>query len=297
MPFSTLSLAVEGEVAVLRLSTRRGALPPAFWRELPAALGQLQGARALLVTGAGADFSTGLDLAATAPLIAEVAARPGGFMGTVREMQGALEALAALPIASVAAISGWCIGAGLELACACDLRLASAEARFSLPEVKLGLVADLGGLGRLPRLIGEGPARWLALTGEPIGAAEALRLGLLGEVLDTPEALHERAWALARTLAAHPPRAVQGSKRVLNERLPHAEGLAQAARWNAEHLDLRALTAGLRPAASEPPPVQPAEADPMGEPAPPPPTPPAIGRHAARPGPPPTDPPSDKEPG
>ncbi len=287
MAFTTLSLTFTEEVARLALTTRRGALPPDFWRELNAALKQLRGARALIVTGGGPDFSVGLDLKATAPVIADLMPRPGAFVGLVREMQAAVEALANLPIVTIAALSGWCIGAGLELACACDLRLASQDVRLSLPEVKLGLVADLGGLQRLPRLIGEGPARWLALTGEPLPAPDALRLGLVGEVLDTPEALQARALDLARTVGAYPARAMMGTKRVLNERLPHTDGLALAARWNAEHLDLNALAGALKPSRAAEPEVldaAPSEASTPTQPAAVPA--PSIGRHAGSPTPP-----------
>lgn len=245
MTYDTLRLAHEGAVATLTLTGRKGALGPAFWPEMAQVLSELGGARALIVRGE-ALFSVGLDVVQTGPQLAHSLGDPAAFSALVAPMHAAVEGLAALPIPVIAAVHGWCIGAGLELASACDLRLASVDARFSLPEVRLGITADLGGLQRLPRLIGQGWARQLALTGEPIDAATAARIGLVTEVLDTPEVLYARAEQLARHLAGLPPKAIEGTKRVLEAALPHAEGLQQAVAWNAQHMDAKLLEAALK---------------------------------------------------
>lgn len=245
MTYNTLRLASDGTVATLTLAGRKGALGPASWPEMARALAELGGARALIVRGEQL-FSVGLDVVQTAPLLAPALGDPAAFSAQVAPMHAAIEGLAALPIPVIAAVQGWCIGAGLELACAADIRLASLEARFSLPEVKLGITADLGGLQRLPRLVGQGWARQLALTGEPVDAATAARIGLVTEVLDTPEALYARAEGLARQLAGLPPKAVEGTKRVLEAGLNHAEGLQQAVAWNAENMDAALLEAALK---------------------------------------------------
>ena len=241
MTYESLRLSRSGEVATLTLAHPKGAFGPATWREVPLALAELSGARALIVRGER-HFSVGLDLAATAPLIAPVLGNRAKFRALVAEMHAAIEGLAALPIPVIAAIDGWCIGAGLELAAACDLRLCSAGARFSLPEVRLGITADLGGLQRLPELIGRGRAAHLALTADPMDAATAERWGLVTEVHPDTDTLYARADALAAQLAAFPPQAVEGTKRVLSDGLPHAESLSAAVDWNAEHMDLSALT-------------------------------------------------------
>lgn len=219
MPYTTLELTQCGDTAELTFLTKRGALGPAFWRELPAALSEVMDARAIVLRGAGDTFSVGLDLNATAPVLAEALKEPSLFLHLLSGMQGAVEALANFPAPVVACVSGWCVGAGLELTLAADIRVCSRDARFSLPEVRLGIVPDLGGLARLPHLIGEGWTRRLALTGEAIGAGQAERLGLVSEVLDTPGDALERARELADTIAALPSATVRGVKRDLNARL------------------------------------------------------------------------------
>ncbi|WP_102128467.1 enoyl-CoA hydratase/isomerase family protein [Deinococcus planocerae] len=247
MTYDSVRLSHEGEVATLTLAHPKGAFGPATWRDVPRALGDLGDARVLVVRGER-HFSVGLDVAATAPVIGPALGNPEKFRAVVDEMHAAIEGLATLPVPVIAAIDGWCIGAGLELAAACDLRLCSASARFSLPEVKLGITADLGGLQRLPHLIGRGRAAHLALTGEPIDAQAAERWGLVTEVLEGAEALYARAQSLAAHLASLPPRALEGTKRTLQDGLPHAESLAAAVEWNARHMTADAMLSALKKA-------------------------------------------------
>lgn len=238
MTYTTIAVTT-GEVAHLRLVAKRGSLPPEFWEELPRALRDVRGCRALVVAGEGADFSVGLDLVRTAPVLAGVLRTRTDFLDLVGAMQGAVEALANVPVPTIAAVSGWCIGAGVELASACDVRVASADARFTLPEVKLGIVPDLGGLGRLPHLIGEGWTRRLALTGETIDAAKAERIGLVSEVFETRGAALDGASRLAHLMTTFPAATLQGVKLAMNARLD-ADVRAHyrdTGGWNAAHLD------------------------------------------------------------
>ena len=235
-----------GPVSTLTITSKMGSFGPAFWEEAARALTELGDARVLIVRGEQV-FSAGLDVGATLPGLSAALGNPQAFRALVASMHAVIEGLAALPIPVIAAVHGWCIGAGLELISACDLRLCSQDARFSLPEVKLGITADLGGLQRLPALVGRGRAAHLALTGEPIDAATAERWGLVTEVLPDPEALFARAHALAEHLAGLPAGALSGTKRVLQAAQPHAEGLEAAVSWNAEHLTLAALGAAGAP--------------------------------------------------
>lgn len=245
MNFETLSLTFRGEVATLTIVSKKGSMGPVFWAEMAQVPALLHAARVLIVRGQEL-FSAGLDVKASAAGLHEALGNRGLFRVQVAPMHAAFEGIAALPIPVIAAVHGWCIGAGTELISACDIRLCSQDARFSLSEVKLGITADLGGLQRLPGIIGQGWTRQMALTGEPIDAATALRIGLVTEVLETPEALFERANALALHLAGLPPKALEGAKRVLNAGLPHTESLMQAVDWNAKHMTAEAMTSGLR---------------------------------------------------
>ncbi|RJF72563.1 enoyl-CoA hydratase [Deinococcus cavernae] len=245
MPYQTVRLTRQDDVATLTIMTRMGSMNTTFWREMPQALAEVQASRVLILRGEQL-FSAGLDVKDNAAVIAPTLGDPSAFQAVVAEMHAAIEGLSQLSIPVIAAVHGWCIGAGLEAISACDLRLCSREARFSLPEVKLGITADLGGLQRLPHLIGRGRAAHLALTGEPIDASTAERWGLVTEVLDTPEALFQRADELARQLAGLPARALEGTKRTLQDGLPHHESMQSAVQWNARHMTLEGLQNALK---------------------------------------------------
>ena len=115
----------------------------------------------------------------------------------------------------IAAVQGLCVGSGLELILGADIRIASEDAKFALPEVQLGLAADMGGTSRLTRLVGVGQAKRIALTGEQLDAAEALRIGLV-EVIVPAEQLNERAMKMAKTIARSPAAAVRFAKKGIN---------------------------------------------------------------------------------
>jgi enoyl-CoA hydratase len=173
------------------------------------------------------------------------------FLATIERLQRAMTCVAVCRKPVVAAIAGWCVGGGVDLITACDVRLCSADARFSVREVKLAMVADVGTMARLPAIVGQGHARLLALTGDDFDAARALRIGLVEDVFDTHAALFEAASALARRIAQNPPLVVQGVKQVLNAASERAaaDSLRTVAIWNSAFLpshDLReAMTAFL----------------------------------------------------
>ena len=146
--------------------------------------------------------------------------------------------MADCPKPVLAAIHGYCIGGGVDLASACDIRLASADAVFSVRETKVAIVADLGSLQRLPHIIGKGHVAELAYTGKDITAARAKEIGLVNEVFDDAEAVVSAARAMAAEIAANSPLAVEGTKAVLTagEGRSVAEGLDYVAAWNAGFL-------------------------------------------------------------
>jgi enoyl-CoA hydratase len=238
----------EGVAEVTLLGPGKGnAMGPDFWRELPIVFGALDrddDVRAVVLTGSGRNFSYGLDLPAMAGdwagLLGDRAlAKPRtDFLARLRELQHSVTAVADCRKPVIAAVSGWCIGGGVDVIAATDIRLASADAKFSVREVKVAIVADLGSLHRLAGIIGEGHLRELAFTGKDIDAARAEKIHLVNDVYPDQEAVLAAARALAADIAANPPLVVQGSKDVLNQKREHdvAAGLRYVGAWNAAFL-------------------------------------------------------------
>ncbi|MCP5433324.1 MAG: crotonase/enoyl-CoA hydratase family protein [Alphaproteobacteria bacterium] len=170
--------------------------------------------RAAILTGAGKSFSAGGDLRA---MRAVLDLEPAAIAETYRRgIQRVPRAMLSIRVPTIAAVNGAAIGAGLDLACTCDIRLASDQARFAESFVKLGLVPGDGGAWLLPRVVGVSKAAELALTGDTIDAAEAARIGLVSRIVPAGSLLEE-AFALARRIAANPAIAVRATKRLLRE--------------------------------------------------------------------------------
>jgi enoyl-CoA hydratase len=159
-----------------------------------------------IITGAGRTFSSGMDLKAF--LAGENVTVPGRGLG------GLTQRPPAKPL--IAAVEGWALAGGCEIALACDLIVAADDAKFGIPEVKRGLVAGAGGLVRLPRRIPAGIAMELALTGDPLPAADAHRLGLVNKLTAPGQAL-AGALALAERIAANGPLAVAATKQIVGQ--------------------------------------------------------------------------------
>ncbi|MCZ0912842.1 crotonase/enoyl-CoA hydratase family protein [Gordonia amicalis] len=223
------------------------AMGPDFWRELPELFGYIDAdpaVRAVVLTGAGKHFSYGLDLVAMGGTLANVladnakAAARTEFLEALRKLQAGITTVADCRKPVVAAISGWCIGGGVDLICAADIRYASADATFSIREVKVGMVADVGTLARLPFIIGDGHMRELALTGKDFDAARAEKIGLVNDVADDQEAALTLARETAREIADNPPLVVHGIKDVLDHSRSAAvhDSLRYVAAWNSAFL-------------------------------------------------------------
>lgn len=253
-PYESVTVETADHVARVTLigPGKGNAMGPAFWSELPEVFAALDGdpnVRAVVLTGSGDHFSYGLDLPAmsgslTGVLDEGVSARPRTeFHQMVLRMQRATNAVADCRKPVVAAIHGWCIGGGVDLISAADIRYASADAKFSVREVKLAIVADMGSLARLPLIVNDGHLRELALTGKDIDAARAEKIGLVNDVYDDAETSLAAAHATAAELAANSPLAVQGTKNVLDEQLAArvAESLRYVAAWNSAFLPSKDL--------------------------------------------------------
>lgn len=169
------------------------------------------GVRALVLTGAGRAFAAGADIAEMrrmTPLEGEAFSRLG---------HEALAALEALPVPTLAAVNGFALGGGCELACACDFVYAARRARFGQPEVNLGLLPGFGGTSRLLRRVGVAWAKELVLIGEPIGTEIGERIGLVNRTFEDPDALLSAALEAGETIAKKGPAAVALAKRVLQQ--------------------------------------------------------------------------------
>mgnify|MGYP002377014737 CR=1 FL=1 len=245
----SLKVVTEAHIATVTLTGpgKGNAMGPDFWRDLPRAIQAIDDdddVRVVVLRGAGVAFSYGLDLLAMAGELAPLLSPNAGpverraLLSTIERMQGAISSIARCHVPVVAAIHGWCIGGGLDLASAADIRVCSSSARFSLREIKVAMVADVGSLQRLPHVIGESATRELAFTGRDIDAGRALSLGLVSQVFDDDEALFEGARALASDIAASSPLVVRGIKRVMNTRIEGevARGLKDVAQHNAAFL-------------------------------------------------------------
>jgi len=226
--YKSLRLEIHGEIAkVVLIGPGKGnAMGPDFWSEMPKLFEQLDKddqVRVIILCGDGDNFSYGLDLPAMMnqpgfKMIGQnLAAERTRFLDMALEMQKAINGVASCRKPVIAAVHGWCIGAGLDLISACDIRIASSNAKFSLREVKVAIVSDMGSLQRLPYVIGEANTRDLALTGRDIDARYAEKINLVTEVFDSAEALFAGAQERAQAIADNPPIVVQGIKRVMNQ--------------------------------------------------------------------------------
>jgi enoyl-CoA hydratase len=179
-------------------------------REISTAIEEIEdGVRCLIFTGNGKAFAAGAD-------INELAKRtPFGYLKVSRWTTWLNHRIENLEIPTIAAINGYALGAGCELAMSCDIRVASEKARFGLPELNLGIMPGAGGTQKLPRIVGIGMAKKLIFTGEIIGAEEALRIGLVEEIVEH-ERLMDRSFEIAEKISRKPPLAVKLVKRAIN---------------------------------------------------------------------------------
>jgi enoyl-CoA hydratase len=215
MSYEILKMEAAEGIAVVTISRPQAlnALNSRFFQEMDSLIAEV-GARddikVLIITGEGKAFAAGADIAEMVDKTQDQAAQ---FSKVGQRTFRSLELLAK-PV--IAAVNGFALGGGCELALACDFRIASIKAKFGQPEVNLGVIPGYGATQRLPRLIGLGNALFLLLTGEMIGAEEALRLGLVQKIAE-PDELMPAALGLAKTIASKGPRAVKLVKQVTRQ--------------------------------------------------------------------------------
>ncbi|MBW6496366.1 MAG: enoyl-CoA hydratase/isomerase family protein [Burkholderiaceae bacterium] len=241
------TFSVAERIARLTLSRpdELNTINPDFWRELEMVLDNLQReapARALVISSSGKHFSAGMALEMFGGSISineASAASRANIAAVLADMQRVLDKLAALRMPVIAVIQGGCIGGGVDLVSACDLRYCSAEAFFCIQEINIGMTADLGTLQRLPKLIPDAVVRELAFTGRRLPAARALAVGLINEVAADADTALQAALATAGEIAAKPPVAIWGSKQAIDYARDHPVadslrqmGWLQAAIWD-----------------------------------------------------------------
>ena len=173
--------------------------------------------RVVVIKAAGKSFSAGTDLSSAAAMVGSGGANERrNLHRKILVLQEGISAVEKCCKPVIAAIHGHCIGGGVDLICACDIRIAEKSTLFSIRETRMGIIADLGTLQRLPRIIGEGRARELALSGRDFNAAEAYEMGLVTRICEGRENLYDTVEILARQIADNPPLKVMGVKEVLN---------------------------------------------------------------------------------
>lgn len=248
---TALSVTRDGGVATVRLERPQAAnaLDRTLWHELRAtftALDAEPGVRAVVLAGAGKHFCAGIDLSMLAEIqgMAPAGTDGGrareGLRRLILDLQDVLTSVERCRVPVLAAIQGVCVGAGLDLAVACDLRYATPRTTFSLKEVDMGLAADVGVLQRLPRIVGEGRAREMAYTCRDVRGPEAEAWGLVNACVEAEGAdtLVAHVQEIAQGLAAKSPLAMRGTKHAITYARDHttADALDQIATWNASAL-------------------------------------------------------------
>ena len=234
----------DGPIAVLTMNRpdKANGMTSDFWADLPRLMSELdrdETVRVAILRGEGRHFTGGMDLAAFADIAKLFESEPGraayAMRDTILRLQDAFNAIERARFPVIAEIHGACIGAGIDMITACDLRLASEEAYFAIEEIHIGMAADVGTLQRLPKLISPAIAGELAYTGRRFKADEAKKIGLLSRVLPDRTALQGATILLARDIAEKSPLAIAGIKRNLAYARDHsvADGLDYIATWNA----------------------------------------------------------------
>jgi enoyl-CoA hydratase len=242
---------------------------PAFWRELDEILARLQRegtARALVISSTGKHFSAGMALETFegANLMDDTSPEGRAAMsGMLEDIQSTFTRIETLRVPVIAAIQGGCVGGAVDMVTACCIRYATADAFFCIQEINIGMVADVGTLQRLPKLIPLGIVKELAYTGRRLGAARAMACGLVNEVFDTPASTLDAALQCAREIAAKPPVAIWGSKQVIDYARDHPVadslrqmGWVQGAIWSNRHVG-EAVSAFKEKRQSQFPPLKP----------------------------------------
>ncbi len=237
-------LTHKGPIARLTLTRplKRNALNAAYWRDLPGCIADLSAAgktRVLILDAEGPHFCAGIDLGMFVGMNGSTddAEAREAFTHILQRMQSGFDALEAARFPVIAAIQGCCIGAGVDMTSACDIRLATRDAYFRIEEINVGMMADVGTLQRLPKVLPLGVVRELAYTGSTLDAERAHALGFVNALGDDHATVLTMADEMAAQIAQKPPIAIAASKDCINHARDH--GVAESLRY------MRAVQAGV----------------------------------------------------
>jgi enoyl-CoA hydratase len=244
MELTTFDYRVEGAVARVTLNrpTELNTMNRAFWREIIEVFEAIDAdpsVRAVVLDSTGKHFTAGLDLGMAMTAGANAPSDLGrarlAFFREVKAMQESFNVIDRCRVPVIAVVQGGCIGGGVDLVTACDIRIATENAYFTIQEVNIAIVADVGTLQRIPHLLPQGLVRELAFTGRKFGAAEARSYGFVNSVEESHEAAVAAAMTMAQTIAAKSPLVIAGIKHILNTGRDQTidQGLEQVALWNA----------------------------------------------------------------
>lgn len=247
MSYECFEVSIADNVAHIVLSRpeKRNAMNTAFWKELPEIIQDIDDnskARAIVISSTGPIFSAGIDITMLSGVGGSndknQADYGAAFLTTVKRLQSSFNAIEDCRIPVIAAMQGGCIGGGVDLTTACDMRLGTKDSFITIYEINVGMTADVGTFPRILNLMPEGIVRELAYTGRKMGADELIQHGFYNRVYDTHEELLGGAMELAKEIASKPPLAVYGCKRMITYGRDHttADALDYIGVWNMSML-------------------------------------------------------------
>ncbi len=252
MTYTCFNVETKDHVAHVRMirPERANSMIPEFWDELPMIIGQLSEgneARAIVLSAEGRHFCSGMDLSVFAgnnvvsvqENAAHISRQRANFRTTALRLQRTFSCLEESRLPVLSAIQGACIGGGIDMVSATDLRYATKDAFFCIQEINIGMTADVGTLQRMPKLVPEGVVREMAYTGRNMSAAEAKERGFVNDIYEDQDAMDDAVLEIAQEIASKSPMAIWGTKQTLNYGRDHsvADGLEYIATWNAAMFD------------------------------------------------------------